>query len=71
MVGEGQGRLGGRLHVLCPDSNDDNASAQCVFAEGNDTKRWPGVLGLTKEVLIRNGKSQAGLVSTINIWNPS
>lgn len=37
----------------------------------NNTKRWPGVLGLTNEVLIRNGKSQAGLVSTINSWNPS
>lgn len=67
MVGVGQGRLGGRP---CPASNR-NTSAQCDFEDVNNTKRWPGVLGLTNKVLIRNGKSQAGLVSTISSWNPS
>lgn len=55
----------------CLASNDDDASAQCDSADGNDTKMWPAVLGLPKAVLIRSGKSQAGLVSTINSWSPS
>lgn len=68
--GRGGAREVGRK-APCPASNDDNTSAQYDFADGNDTKMWPAVLGLTKAVLIRSGKSQAGLVSTINSWNPS
>lgn len=78
MVG-GAGKAGRK--ALCPASNDKNVSwetntphwvlARCDFADGNDTKRWPEVFGLTKAVLRRNSKSQADLVSTTNSWNPS
>lgn len=75
----GQGRLGGRLCVLPamikmyhggPTHHTEHQPG-VILLMGMTQKRWPGVFGLTKEVLIRNSKSQADLVSTINSWNPS
>lgn len=61
-MGEGQGRLKGRLCVLPATITFHGRPTQHTehhqneFANGNSTKRWPAVLGLIKAALIRNGK---------------